>query len=242
MDMNSFTGINEAVVVDIETTGLDPKNDRIVSVALIRSDFEKLRENPNDLNGVTMDAVINPQCHIPKAASRIHGITNNDVADKSPFSEDAQEMRDFIGDRPIIAHNVSFDKRFLNAEFKRAGVKTLARNRSYCTMRRFQEFNGGRRKGSNLNDVVQILGVEKRKKTIHNAIEDARLAWKVAILFYMMDNQLNIPDGKPVPPSRGGEIDEDRNFRNQQRESKSYVWIVVLAVIVVGLLIWLNSG
>ena len=148
--MALIKGFDDAVVVDVETTGLDPQIDRIVSVALIRSSFESLRENPNRLHGETMDALVNPQRRIPKQASRIHGITNEDVADKDPFADVAQKLRDFIGDLPIIAHNVSFDKRFLNAEFKRAGVKTLARNKSFCTMRRYRELNDGTRKGSSL--------------------------------------------------------------------------------------------
>ena len=236
--MTMLTGFDEAVVVDVETTGLDPKTDRIVSVALIRANFRGLRENPNGLDGKTMDAVINPQCRIPKESSRIHGITNKDVADKSPYSDMAQEMRDFIGDLPIIAHNVSFDKNFLNSEFKRAGVKTLSRNRSYCTMRRFREFNHGHRRGSNLDVVVEAMGVERRKGIVHDAIEDARLAWQVACLFYMIDNRIEIPGGKPIPPSRSGKSGEDGRSRRQSGESKSSFVTIVGAIILAVLLAW----
>ena len=185
-----------------------------------------------------MDAVVNPQCWIPKESSRVHGITNKDVADKESFSDIAQKMRDFIGDHPIIAHNVSFDKSFLNAEFKRASVKTLARNKSYCTMRRFQEFNGGRRRGSNLDDVVEVMGVERRKEKIHDAMEDAKLAWQVAGLFYMMDNRIEVPGGKPVPPSRNDKFDEGSRSRREHGELKSSVITFVGAIIAVALLAW----
>ena len=131
--MTLLTGFDEAIVVDVETTGLDPKTDRIVSVALIHANFGSLRENSDCLKGKSMEAVVNPQCRIPKESSRVHGIMDKDVADKEPFSAIAQEMRDFIGDLPIIAHNVSFDKSFLNSEFKRAGIKTLAGNKGYCS-------------------------------------------------------------------------------------------------------------
>ncbi len=236
--MTMLTGFDEAVVVDVETTGLDPKTDRIVSVALIHANFGILRENPGGLDGRTMDAVVNPQCRIPKESSRVHGITNKDVADKESFSDIAQEMRDFIGDRPIIAHNVSFDKSFLNAEFKRAGVKTLARNKSYCTMRRFREFNDGRRRGSNLDDVVETMGLEPRRGKIHDVIEDTKLAWQVAGLFYMMDNKIEIPGGKPVPPSRSSKFDEDSGPRRQSGESKSSLGTIVGVIIVAVLLAW----
>ena len=219
--MTMLTGFDQAVVVDVETTGLDPKADRIVSVALIRANFGNLKENPNSLDGTTMDAVINPQCRIPKESSRIHGITNKDVADKSSFSDMAQEVRDFIGDLPIISHNASFDKSFLSSEFKRASVKTLSRNRSYCTMQRFQEFNHDRQRGSNLDDVVEVMGVKGRKGKVHDAIEDAKLAWQVACLFYMMDNRIEIPGGKPVRPSRSSKSGEDGRSKRQSDGYKS---------------------
>lgn len=235
--MALIKGFNDAVVVDVETTGLDPQSDRIVSVALIRSSFESLRANPNGLHGETMDALVNPQRRIPKQASRIHGITDENVSDKGPFSDVAQELRDFIGDLPIIAHNVSFDKGFLNAEFKRAGVKTLARNRSYCTMRRYREFNHGTRKGSSLDDVVEAMGVCRRQGNIHEAVEDANLAWQVAAMFYMMDNQISTPSGT-LGPSRTGNHDAGGASRFLQRKSGSGAGPIVGAAIVVGLFAW----
>ena len=235
--MALIKGFDDAVVVDVETTGLDPQNDRIVSVALIRSSFESLRDNPNGLHGETMDALVNPQRRIPKQASRIHGITDEDMSDKGPFSDIAQELRNFIGDLPIIAHNLSFDKRFLNAEFKRAGVKTLARNRSYCTMRRYREFNHGTRRGSSLDDVVETMGLDERQGNIHEAVEDANLAWQVAAMFYMMDNQISIPSGTRGP-SRAGKHAAHSTSRLQQRESRSGAGPIVVAAIVVGLLAW----
>ena len=237
--MTVFSGFDEAVVVDVETTGLDPKRDRIISVAMVRGRFADLKKNPNGLHGETMDAVVNPQCRISKEASRIHGITDRDVANKGPFSEIAQQLRDFIGDRPIIAHSVSFDKSFLNAEFKRAGVRTLARNKSFCTMRRFQDFNHGYRRGSNLDDVVDAMGVRGRMSTKHEATEDVRMAWEVAGLFYMMDNRIRIPGSKPTPPPRNKQYNRNgavtRRDRHDLRFGKGAMF---LAVIIIVLLTW----
>ena len=88
--MALIKGFDDAVVVDVETTGLDPQSDRIVSVALIRSSFDVLKGDLNGLHGETMDALVNPQRRIPKQASRIHGISDEDVSDKSPFSDVAR--------------------------------------------------------------------------------------------------------------------------------------------------------
>ena len=192
-----FTNFDEAVVVDVETTGLDPQTERIVTLSMVRARFSDL-EKSSGLHGQTLDAIVNPECPIPKSASRIHGILDRDVADKAPFFEQAQMFRDFIGDLPVIAHNVSFDKRFLNAEFKRAGVKSLSRNKSFCTMRRFQDLcNGGARKGSNLDNACKILGVKGRKGGIHDASEDARMVFELTALFYTHDNGIIVPDQKP---------------------------------------------
>lgn len=184
-----FSGFDEAVVIDLETTGLDPQSDRVVSIAMIRSCFADLKRNPGMMEAKTMDALVHPKRRIPPGASRVNGITDGDVADKPPFAEIASLLRDFIGEHPIIAHNVSFDRKFLNAEFRRAGVKTLARNRSFCTMRKFQELNPGRKKS--LDDVANRMGVKGRAGPRHGAIEDARITWEIAARFYMMDHGMN---------------------------------------------------
>ena len=237
--MTSFAGFDEAVVVDVETTGLDPEKDRVISVALVRARFVDLKRDPNGLKGETMDTVVNPQCKIPLETSRIHGITDRDVADKGPFVEVAQRLRDFIGDRPIIAHNASFDKKFLTAEFKRAGLKSLARNKSFCTMRRFQDFNHGRRKGSDLDSVAETTGVKGRTSRQHDATEDARMTFEIAALFYMMDNRIQIPGGKPNPPSRTRRNGYHNSGESNLKGNELSFVSALLGLLVVGLLIWL---
>ena len=234
-----FSGFDEAVVVDVETTGLDPTSDRIVSVAMVRTRFSDLRQDPDGLHSDTIDAIVNPQCRIPTQASRIHGIRDKDVKHKGRFSEIAQQLRNFIGDRPIIAHNASFDKNFLNAEFKRAGVKTLSRNKSFCTMRRFQEFNHGFRRGSNLENVAIVMGVKGRKSSKHEATEDVRMVWEVAGLFYMMDNRIKIPGGKPSPPPRNKQVNQRRVYTRQKQDDANVgCGVIASAIIVIALLFW----
>ena len=181
-----FYGFDEAVVVDVETTGFDPEYDRIISATALYAPFADLKEKLETPCKV-MDILVNPGCQIPKEASRIHGITNKDVKNEDSFDKIAEKLRSFIGNHPIIGHNVSFDKKFLNAEFKRAGVKTLARNKSFCTMKRFQEITG-QRKGSRLDDVAKILNITGRKKAKHDANEDVMITFQIASFFYRVDN------------------------------------------------------
>ena len=96
----------------------------------------------------------------------------------SSFAGEAQELRDFIGDRVLVGHNVQLDKRFLNAEIERAGVQTL-RRKTHCTMWRFRE-ESGQAKGSRLDDVARAMGLDGRSGQVHDALEDVRIAVTLA--------------------------------------------------------------
>ena len=182
--MNSFVGIGEAAVIDCETTGLDPGTDRIITVAVIRADFSLLDQGTR-LTGDSLVVEVNPGVPIPEAATAVHGLRDPDVAGWPPFADEAQELRDFIGDRVLVGHNIQFDKRFLNAEFKRAGVKTL-RRKAHCTMWRFRE-ESGQAKGSGLDDVARAMGLDGQRGQAHDALEDARIAMRIAGRFYRAD-------------------------------------------------------
>ena len=110
--MNSFAGIGEAAVIDCETTGFDPGTDRIITVAVIRADFSRL-DRGTRLTGDSLVVEVNPGVPIPEAATAVHGLRDADVAGWPPFADEAQELRDFIGDRVLVGHNAQFDKRFL---------------------------------------------------------------------------------------------------------------------------------
>ena len=190
--MQSFTGFDRAVVVDVETTGLVPNVDRIVSVAALKVDFAALRKS-DQLQGESFVALYDPDRPIPEDATRVHGLTDADVAGKPKFADEARDLRAFIGELPLIAHNLKFDRGFLAAEFKRAGVRPLQFNRGLCTMVRFQEDNGGRRKGSRLEDAARAMGVPGRKGGTHDAEEDAVMAMQIAGGYYCIDNGIDRP-------------------------------------------------
>ncbi|MDE0694323.1 MAG: 3'-5' exonuclease [Boseongicola sp.] len=183
---NDFGAITSAVVVDVETTGLDSERDRIVTLAMIEVDMTRLTETtePQDCIVRTMQQTFDPGIPIPAAASRIHGLRDRDVRGHPSFESRAGEIRDFIGTLPLIGHNVSFDKKFLSASFKRAGLKTLHRNRSHCTMWRYRNAHAGL---SSLDAVAAAMGVSGRAGETHQADEDAMLALAVACIFHLRD-------------------------------------------------------
>ncbi len=114
------------IVLDTETTGLSPQDDRIVEIGCV--------ELLNKRIGEEQQWYINPGIPIPQEAVEIHGITDEMVKDKPSFSIISKEFVDFIGDDQLVIHNAAFDMRFLNAELKRAGWDTLEDDRAIDTL------------------------------------------------------------------------------------------------------------
>lgn len=102
-------------VIDVETTGLSPeKGDRIVEIGVVYvSDDGQLQDHWSTL--------VNPQRDV--GATRIHGITASDVASAPTFGEVAPYVLRAVAGRTVVAHNASFDLRFLAAELHRSGVQ-----------------------------------------------------------------------------------------------------------------------
>lgn len=98
----------ELVAIDLETTGLDPLNDAIIEVGALRfRDGEVLDE---------FSTLIDPDRPIPHLITNITGIRTQDVAGAPRIASIIPRLREFIGDAPIIGHNVGFDIAFLNRQ------------------------------------------------------------------------------------------------------------------------------
>ncbi len=107
---------------DIESTGINTMHDRIVELAIVKlmPDGQRIRK----------EFMVNPQIPIPKEATEIHGITNEDVQDKPSFKEVANEVKQFIEDCDLAGFNSNrFDIPMLNEEFLRAGMEPDIKDR-----------------------------------------------------------------------------------------------------------------
>jgi len=102
------------VVLDVETTGLNPDQHRIVELCLLTVDNEEISD--------IWSKRFNPEGPVGK--TEIHGITDADVADAPLFKEMLEEIISRITDVVIVAHNARFDLAFLRSEFERAGYNT----------------------------------------------------------------------------------------------------------------------
>lgn len=159
------------IVLDTETTGLDPyQGHRLIEIGCV----ELVNRIPS---GQTFHRYINPQRDVPAEAFAIHGLSADFLKDKPLFAEIAGEFVSFIGDAPLVIHNAAFDIGFINAELERAGHPTVPRDRLVDTLllaRR--KYPGG---GNRLDDLCARFGVDNSHRTKHGALLDAELLAEV---------------------------------------------------------------
>ena len=109
------------IVLDVETTGLDHTKEKMVEFAAIRLENGKMKDR--------FETLINPEQHIRKSSIAVHGITEDDVKDAPTEKEVMPLILDFIGDYPIVAHNVIFDYSFINEASIRQTGKPITNTR-----------------------------------------------------------------------------------------------------------------
>lgn len=105
-----------AMVLDLEATGLNVRNDRVVQAAAIPMLGAEILDAPR------LEQLVNPGVPIPESARRIHGISDADVADAPAFSEIVETLRRLLSGRVVIGHHIGFDLALLRNEAARAGV------------------------------------------------------------------------------------------------------------------------
>jgi DNA polymerase III epsilon subunit-like protein len=215
---NSFTDFDRAVVVDLETTGSDPKNDRILRIACLRGSITDFATRGfTHLEQFT--ARLNPRFPISPEESRLGGINGYHITGNKTFGDIAAVLKKFIGDLPLIGHNVRFDEAFLSEEFNRAGQNSLHRNKAYCTMKRLRDHFGYTEDAwyLSLAEAAAYFGAKKRVWPYRGATQKALLALQVAGGLYRLDNRIPPPNGRnqehvAAAPRPGAE--EVRSGRN----------------------------
>jgi DNA polymerase-3 subunit epsilon len=159
------------IVLDTETTGLDPfQGHRVVEIGCL----ELVNRIPS---GQSFHRYINPERDVPQEAFAVHGLSTEFLKTHPGFADVAEEFLAFVGDAPLIAHNASFDLGFLNAELDRIGRPVLGRERLVDTLllarRKFPGVS------NRLDDLCQRFGIDNSKRTKHGALLDAELLAEV---------------------------------------------------------------
>jgi DNA polymerase-3 subunit epsilon len=165
--MRHFTPTIHEIVIDTETTGLDPLDGhRVVEIGAV----ELINRAPT---GQTFHRYVCPQCAISADALVVHGLTAEFLADKPLFGAVADEFLAFVGDAPLVAHNAGFAIAFLNAELKRAAKPVIATERVVDTLVLARRKHAG---GHNtLDDLCARYGIDYSRRTRRGALLDAEL-------------------------------------------------------------------
>ena len=100
--------LDEFIVIDVETTGLDLYNDKIIEISAVKFKNKKIVDKFTKL--------INPNKKISLFIENLTGITNQDVSDSPEFNEISSDLIKFLDSTPIVGHNIKFDIDFINNE------------------------------------------------------------------------------------------------------------------------------
>jgi len=159
----------EFSVLDVETTGLSARNNRVIEIGIVKVKNLKITDKYTTL--------INPGCDIPYFITQLTGISNTDVAYSPSFYDTAEEIEEFIGNSIVSGHNLSFDEGFLSYEFIRNGYEPLS-NLTVCTLKLARKIFPSL-KSKSLGSVSEHLGIKNRDS--HRALSDAEATAQILI-------------------------------------------------------------
>ncbi len=157
------------IVLDTETTGLNPKlGDRVIEIGCVEIVSRRITE-------AQYHVYLNPEREIELGATRIHGITLEDLAAKPQFAAVAREFLDFVRGAELIIHNADFDVEFLDMELARAGLGRLAEHvgKITDTLLHARELHPGRK--NSLDALCERYFIDHANRALHGAMLDARL-------------------------------------------------------------------
>ncbi len=159
------------VVLDTETTGLDPaQGDRVVELGAV----ELVNHLPT---GRTFHAYLNPERDMPEEAFKVHGLSAEFLAEHPVFAETVDELLAFLEDSRLVIHNAAFDVRFLNAELARCARPVLAPDRAIDTLLLAQRRFPGQ--SNSLDALCRRFGVDNSGRELHGALLDCQLLAEV---------------------------------------------------------------
>lgn len=188
------------VVLDTETTGLDPNSGhRIIEIGCIELINRKFTGN-------NLHIYLNPERDIDIGAERVHGISREFLKDKPLFKDIAARFIDYITDAQLIIHNAPFDVGFLNAELRY--VKHKKSLEDLCdvldTLVVAREKHPGQR--NNLDALCKRYNVNNSNRKLHGALLDAEI---LAFVYLAMTG------GQTELFSSFGEQNKQNNETNQ---------------------------
>jgi DNA polymerase-3 subunit epsilon len=165
--------VSRQVVLDTETTGLSASlGDRVIEVGCIELLSRRVSDNH-------FHRYVNPERKSEEGALRVHGLTDEFLADKPKFAEIATPFLDYVRGAELVIHNADFDVEFLDLELERAGLGRLQDHVAGVvdTLALARELHPGRR--NSLDALCERYAVSNAHRTLHGALLDARLLAEV---------------------------------------------------------------
>ena len=161
------------VVLDTETTGLSvAKGHRIIEIGCI----ELKNQMPTSK---TFHSYLNPQRKVSEDAIKVHGYTDEFLADKKLFKDVADDFLNFIENKKLIIHNAEFDISHINNELKLAGKKILDRKNVIDTLDLARDKYPGSQ--ISLDALCKRFNIDNSRRKFHTALIDCELLSKVYI-------------------------------------------------------------
>ncbi|HEY3074906.1 MAG TPA: DNA polymerase III subunit epsilon [Burkholderiales bacterium] len=157
------------VVLDTETTGLNARlGDRIIEIGCVEILSRRVAERH-------FHAYLNPERDVDLGATRVHGLTLEDLRAKPKFADVAKQFLDFIAGAEVLIHNADFDLEFLDLELGRARLGSFQEHVTKVTdtLAFARELHPGRK--NSLDALCERYFVNNANRTLHGALLDARL-------------------------------------------------------------------
>lgn len=187
------------IFLDTETTGLSPESgDRIIEIGCVEMVNRRLTGNNKHF-------YLNPERANSEDAVKIHGLTDEFLADKPLFSAIAAELMEYLAGAEIIIHNAGFDVGFMDAELRRINLPRFNEHVvqvSDSLLMAREMFPG---KSNSLDALCKRLEVDNASRALHGALLDAGLLAEVYIRMTRGQNTLVID----VAEASGGEQNID---------------------------------
>ena len=184
------------IFLDTETTGLSPESgDRIIEIGCLEMVNRRMTGN-------NLHFYLNPERRNHPDAVKIHGLTDDFLADKQKFAEVADDLLGFLAGAEVIIHNAAFDVGFLNAELKRLKRQpfhTVAAQVTDTLLMAREMFPG---KANSLDALCRRLEVDNSQRTLHGALLDAGLLAEVYIRLTRGQDSLVIHADDPAAGTR----------------------------------------
>ena len=156
------------IVLDTETTGLDPDDGhKIIEIGCIEIINRKVTDN-------TFHKYINPLREVDLEASKVHGLTTSNLSDKPLFNDIYDEFVSYISSSPLIIHNAPFDMGFLKKEFSHLKRdNAFINNEIIDSLKLARKISPGKK--NTLDALCDRYSIDNSDRNFHGALLDARL-------------------------------------------------------------------